>query len=258
MGWLLPGYVTFTHSWRHHAVNKHRHSSHVGHCFPSAVVSEHPCLPARHSADFWTSLGADLKFWWTVFKENYNSGQLGGEGEWDEGTVETQSSFPQSSALIRSIYTACDERISALAASHSYQLPSVMFRDTQGNVPPARCTTIERGWKRGRCEWRKASQQTWHSSWLQSALGLTTRRTLVRGQEFSSWLNRGLCWLESDIFGGWWAQDTSWRLLINLINRAMGRASQGSRSISWLLIGATRWTLEEASWTSASSAQWAG
>lgn len=68
----------------------------------------------------------------------------------------------------------------------------------------------------------------------------------------------GLCWLENDIFGGSWAQDTSWRLLIDLINRAMARASQGSRSISWLLIGATRWTLEEASWTSASSAQWAG
>lgn len=125
MGWLLPGYVTFIHSRRRHAVSKHRHSSHVGHCFPSAVVSEHPCPPARHSADFWTSLGADLKFWWTVFKENYNSGQLGGGGwggGWDEGTVETQSSFPQSSALIHSIYTACDERISALAASHSYQL----------------------------------------------------------------------------------------------------------------------------------------
>lgn len=112
--------------------------------FLLGVISEHLCLPGHslywsRSADFWTSLGADLKFWWSVFKENNNLGQSGEEEKnelpswWEEGTAETQSSLASPSTLILLtvlywIYTACSVNLSPncyfffFKTSHSYQL----------------------------------------------------------------------------------------------------------------------------------------
>lgn len=131
------------------------------------------------------------------------------------------------------------------------------FRDSRTIDPAVRQTTTEWGWDRDRCEWEKASQQTWHDGGV-TRVHKMKASPLARCSQPSP--EGGAVLMRRRYFlAGSWAQETSWSWLIGNTNGAAGvERSQGSMSISWQLIGATRWPLGEANWTTASSTQWAG
>lgn len=131
------------------------------------------------------------------------------------------------------------------------------FRDSRTIDPAVRQTTTEWGWDRDRCEWEKASQQTWHDGGV-TRVHKMKASPLARCSQPSP-EGGAVLMRRRNFLAGSWAQETSWSWLIGNTNGAAGvERSQGSMSISWQLIGATRWPLGEANWTTASSTQWAG